>query len=180
MKEWINMATDHAEVLLRKSQDPPLGGSVRDCRSSGFEVRKSGPFTLLVLMIGAVFQKLPRISRKIHGSAAGCSFHHAQLVRVHAFEIDHFWRKHAILGAFTIWKLIVTSDPMLRSSRWNRPCERDRGQKSSVENVFYMTHFLSFKPSNLQWRNRVIFVKFSTMNRAFFSTWYRKSCILKV
>ena len=74
------MATDHAEVLLRKSQDPPLGGSVRDCRSSGLKDEKLGPFTLFVLMIGAVFQKLPRISRKIHGSAVGCSFHHAPLL----------------------------------------------------------------------------------------------------
>ena len=59
------MATDHAEVLLRKSQDPPLGGSVRDCRSSGLKGKKSGPFTLLVLMIGAVFRMLPQNSRKI-------------------------------------------------------------------------------------------------------------------
>ena len=40
-------------------------------RSSGLKGKKSGPFTLLVLMIGAVFRVLPEISRKIHGSAAG-------------------------------------------------------------------------------------------------------------
>ena len=65
---WNNESTWQRimqKFSFESRKTPPLGGSVRDCRSSGFEVRKSGPFTLLVLMIGAVFRMLPKNSRKI-------------------------------------------------------------------------------------------------------------------
>ena len=64
-KTYDKMTTNHAKVPLGKSQDPPLGGSVRDCRLSGLKDKKLGSFTLLVLMIGAVFRMLPQNSRKI-------------------------------------------------------------------------------------------------------------------
>ena len=152
MKQWINMATDHAEVLLRKSQDPPLGGSVRDCRSSGLKDEKLGPFTLFVLMIGAVFQKLPRISRKIHGSAAGCSFHHAQLVRVHACPLRIELEESCSVCKKTYFKK-KASFPAVFFKRWCRRIRRSSNDcrlPSPREHGAHSYPFLGKKIYNLK------------------------------
>ena len=73
----------------------------RFCRSSGLKGKKSGPFTLLVLMIGAVFRMLPQNSRKIE-RAKKIVFRRANwgigIIRTHAWmrktvglEICFFW-----------------------------------------------------------------------------------------
>ena len=72
-----------------------------NCRSSGLKGKKSGPFTLLVLMIGAVFRMLPQNSRKIE-RAKKIVFRRANwgigIIRTHAWmpktvglEICFFW-----------------------------------------------------------------------------------------
>ena len=151
-KTYDKMTTNHAKVPLGKSQDPPLGGSVRDCRSSGLKDKKSGPFTLLVLMIGAVFQKLPRISRKIHGSAAGCSFHHAQLVRVHACPLRIELEESCSVCKKTYFKK-KASFPAVFFKRWCRRIRRSSNDcrlPSPREHGAHSYPFLGKKIYNLK------------------------------
>ena len=80
--------------------------------------------------------------------------------------IPQFARRKTIFFARLIFREFLgnirKTAPIIKTNRVNGP------------------DYLTSKPDDLQWRNGVIFVKFSTMNRALFSTWLCISCVLKV